>query len=164
MNGPGRSGTILAALLWAGCGSPGGSARDYTPTVARFYLEVTDAPGATVELPVSGVRLGIGAKPVLTEGDVVAVELMQVELGRCLMFQLTPAAARDLFRLSGASQGRRLVLLLNQVPVGARRIDGPIGDGRIFLFVEVAEPALPALVANLQQTTADFQRTIARAK
>jgi hypothetical protein len=101
---------------------------------------------------------------VLTEGDVVAVELMQVELGRCLMFQLTPAAARDLFRLSGASQGRRLVLLLNQVPVGARRIDGPIGDGRIFLFVEVAEPALPALVANLQQTTADFQRTMARAQ
>ena len=34
-----------------------------------------------------------------------------MELGKCLMFQLTPAAARDFYRLTGSHQGRRLVLV-----------------------------------------------------
>ena len=153
---------FFATLVCAGCKTVGEPARDFTPTLARFYLESTDVGSAAVELPVSGTRVAIGAKPVFTEGDVVDVDLMQVELGKCLMFQLTPAAARDLYRLTGSSQGRRLVLMLNQVPVGARRIDAPLVDGRLFMFVEVAEMALPVLVTNLKKTTVELQREIAR--
>jgi hypothetical protein len=162
MNGLLLRGAIFAALLGAGCSSVPEPAHDYTPTLARFFLETGDEGAAAVELPISGVRVAIGAKPVFTEGDVVDVDLMQVELGKCLMFQLTPAAARDLYRLTGASQGRRLVLMLNQVPVGARRIDAPLGDGRVFVFAEVSEAALPVLVTNLKKTTVDLQRAIAR--
>jgi len=158
------AGIAAAAVISGGCKSVGERERDFTPTLARFFLETGDSGTAAIELPVSGVRVTIGAKPVFTEGDVVAVELMQVELGKCLMFQLTPTAARDLYRLTGASQGRRLVLMLNQVPVGARRIEAPLSDGRVYMFVEVPESALPTLVTNLQKTTAELQRAIARKK
>jgi hypothetical protein len=92
----------------------------------------------------------------------VNVELMQVELGKCLMFQLTPAAARDLYRVSGSNQGRRLVLFLNDVALGARRMEGPLAEGRVFVFVEVADTALPTLVENIKKTTAAVQRAMAR--
>jgi hypothetical protein len=155
---------VLSALTFAGCAALREPTRDFTPTIARFFLESTDAGAAAVELPVSGVRVSIGAKPVFTEGDIVDVDLMQVELGKCLLFQLTPAAARDLYRLTGSSQGRRLVLMLNQVAVGARRIEAPLAEGRIFVFAEVSEVALPVLVTNLKKTTVELQRTMARAK
>ncbi len=148
----------------AGCKSIGEPKRDFTLTVARLFLETNDRSSASVELPVSGVRVSIGAKPVITEGDIVAVDLVQVDLGKCLLFHLTPSAARDLYRLSGANQGRRLVLLLNHVAVGARRIDAPLSEGRIFMFVEVAEKDLPTLAANLQKSVAELQAAIAKKK
>ena len=154
----------LATFLLAGCNSLGEPSRSFTPTYARFFLESNASDAAAVELPVSGVRVSVGAKPVFTEGDVATVELVQVDLGRCLMFQLTPAAARDLYRVTGANQGRRLVLLLNQVPVGARRIDAPLTDGQVLMFVEVSDAALPVLVANLKMTAAELQRAAARQK
>ena len=149
---------LLLAL--AGCQAP--ASADYTPTVARFFLEEADARTVSATLPQSGVRVMIGPKPVLTEGDIVNVELMQVELGKCLMFQLTPAAARDLYRVSGSNQGRRLVLFLNDVALGARRMEGPLAEGRVFVFVEVADTALPTLVENIKKTTAAVQRAMAR--
>jgi hypothetical protein len=155
-------GFVLSAV--AGCKSIGEPKRDFTLTVARFFLETNDRSSASVELPVSGVRVSIGAKPVITEGDIVAVDLVQVDLGKCLLFHLTPSAARDLYRMSGANQGRRLVLLLNHVAIGARRIEAPLSEGRIFMFAEVAEADLPALATNLQKSTAELQAVIAKKK
>jgi hypothetical protein len=54
--------------------------------------------------------------------------------------------------------------MLNQVPVGARRIDAPLADGRVFMFVEVSEAALPVLVTNLKKTTAELQQAMASKK
>lgn len=151
---------LLIALSFSGCQSP--EKVDYTPTLARFFLEEADARTISALLPQSGVRIMVGPKPVLTEGDVVNVELMQVELGKCLMFQLTPAAARDLYRVSGSNQGRRLVLFLNNLPVGARRMEGPLAEGTVFMFAEMPDDALPALVDNLKKTSAAIQRAAAR--
>ena len=155
---------MVGALLGAGCGSFNSPPRDFTPTLARFFLETTDPGASTVVLPISGVRIAIGDKPVFAENDIVDVDLMQVELGRCLLFHLTPSAARDLYRFSGANQGRRLVLVLNNVPVGARRIDSPINDGAVFVFAEVTDAELSVLATNLKKTSAELQRAIARKK
>src|SRR5438046_2418073 len=89
---------IVALAALAGCQST--TPRDYTPTLARFFLESTDPRAVPVVLPKSGVKLALAATPVLTEGDIVNVEVAQVDLGRCLLFQLTPAATRDLYRFS----------------------------------------------------------------
>jgi hypothetical protein len=73
--------------------------------------------------------------------------------------QLSPAAARDLYRLSVAAPGRRLVLTVDDLILGARRIDQPLADGAVLMFVEIADERLPALAARLTVSS----RTIALA-
>lgn len=150
----------VVALL-AGCSSAP-KPRDYTPIAVRFHLESASGDGAPAMLPQSRLSLVLNPKPVLTEGDVVNVDLVQVDLGRCLLFQLTPAASRDFYRLSVTHQGRRVVLLLDDAVAGARLIDGPIANGAIFIFLERPEESLPALVENLKKSSAAMQREIAR--
>lgn len=159
-----RLGWLALAGLWACCGGcqSASAPKDYTPTSARFFLESGSGDGTPVMLPQSGVRLALNSKPVITEGDIVNVELVQVDLGKCLLVQLTPTATRDFYRLSVAHQGRRLVLLVNGAPLGARRIDGVITNGAIFVFVEVPESELPALVDNLKKSSVAMQRELAR--
>lgn len=144
---------LLLAL--AGCQSQ--PVADYVPTLARFFLE-TPAGSVAMTLPRSGVQMPVSAKPVLTEFDFADVQVAQVELGRCLMFQLTPAAARDLYRLSVPNQGRRLVLVVNGTPLGARRIERPLDDGTVLIFAEVSDEALMTLAGNLRRTSAELQR------
>ena len=155
-------GMTLAGLVgFAGCATTAAK-RTAPPTVARLYLETTDERATTLVLPLSGVRVAVGTKPVFTETDFIGAEVMQVELGRCLMLQLTSAATRDLYRLTASNQGRRLVLVLNDVASGARRIEGPLAEGAVMIFVEIPDAALPALVESLRQTSAELQRAAAR--
>ncbi|MDO8545554.1 MAG: hypothetical protein Q7S40_34355 [Opitutaceae bacterium] len=155
-----RSLAFMGVLLVAGCQST--KPKDYQPTLARFYLESADGRGMAVTLPRSEVRMSLNAQPVLREADIVDVDLVQVELGKCLAFRLTGSAARDCYRMSASHQGRRLVLLINGEALGARRIDAPIGDGMVLVFVEVPESALPKLVADLKRTAVVLQRELAR--
>lgn len=156
-----RLGCVGLVLLAAGCASSP-PAKDYVPTVARFYLESGNDGGAPATLPRSGVALRLNPQPVVTEGDIVSVDLVQVDLGKCLLFHLTPSGVRDFYRLSVTHQGRRLALQVDGVVVGARRIDGAITDGMIFIFVELPDEALPKLVENLRRTSAELQREIKR--
>jgi len=152
---------VLGMLGLAGCQGTK-PPTDYRPTQARFFLESSSNDGTPVTLPRSGVRLIVNSKPVLTEGDIVNVEVVQVELGKCLLFQLTPTATRDFYRMSVSHQGRRIVLVLDGNAVGARRIDGPITNGALFVFAEVPDTALPALVDDLKKTSVALQRELAR--
>jgi hypothetical protein len=153
---------LAVALITPGCESAK-KPRDYTVLLPRFYLEAGgDTSGTVTVLPRSGVNVTVNAKPVLTEGDIVNVELAQVELGKCLMFQLTPSATRDFYRLSGSHQGRRLVLTINEAPLGARRIDGAIADGVVFIFVETPEEDLARLVDNLKKSSVALQHELRR--
>jgi hypothetical protein len=152
---------MLAALALAACQSSQ-APRDYTPTRARFFLESATGDGTPLVLPQSGVRLTVNTKPVITEGDVINVELVQVDLGQCLLFQLTPSASRDFYRLSVTHQGRRLALIVNDVALGARRIDGPITNGVVYVFAEMPDSELPTLVQNLKKSSAALQRELAR--
>lgn len=154
--------SLIAGLVAGGCGSSSSSASGFKPVRARFFLEAAVAQNLAVTLPQSGVQIAINPQPVLTEGDVINVELVQVDLGKCLAFQLTPSAARDLYRITGAHQGRRFVLTLNDRPVGARRIDGALSDGVLLMFVEVPDAALPELVGELKRSAVEIQRGLAR--
>lgn len=154
-------GLILAILLGTtGCRTAPQVADQLI--VARFFIESADDHGVRAVLPVSETAIVVSVKPVLTEFDVVRVEVAQVELGRCLLFQLTPAAARDLHRLSGAHQGRRLVLMVDGQALGARRIDAPLAEGDLFIFVETPDEELPALQRRLATTALQLQRAAKR--
>ncbi len=148
----------LAAVLLAGCGSPASQPEELL--VARCYLEVRPGEaGLPVQLPVSGVAINVNPKPVIVEYDFTAAQVAEVELGRCLVLRLTPAAARDFHRLSVSAPGRRLVLTLNDRVLGARRIEQPMPEGTILVFLEVPDAELPALAARLQETSARIAAT-----
>ncbi len=149
-----------ALLSLAGCSTT--APRDFTPTQARLFLESTDASAPSVKLPKSGVIINVSSKAIITEGDIVNAEVVQVELGKCLLLEVTPAAARDLYRLTVVNQGRRLVLRLNGVALGARLIDGPFAEGTVIIFVEMTDTELTALVRDLKRTSAELQKEMAR--
>jgi hypothetical protein len=148
---------LLAALLTSGCQNSQRSELD-EPLIARFFMEVRPGtPGLTVQLPVSKVMLNVNPKPVFTEYDIANVEFGKTsDLGWCLNFQFTPAAARDLYRLSAANLGGRLMLTLNDAPVGVRRLDRPVADGNLLIFLEVPNDQLPPIAERLKRTSAQY--------
>lgn len=148
--------TLSLAGLLAACQSANKKAAE--GPWARFYIESNSAGAVGTVLPLSEVSLQIAPKPVLTEFDITNVELAQVDLGRCLLFQFSGSASRDLYRMSAAHQGRRLVLTIDGAPIGARRIDAPIADGNLLIFVEVPDSALPELQSKLKKCAAAIQK------
>ena len=155
---------LATVFSLAGCNSIS-EKHDYKTSVVRFFLE--DPAGnsfATAILPISGVKIAVNSKPVFTEFDITSVELGKSDLGQFLVFQLTTDAARDLYRLTGDNQGRRLVLTINGRALGARQIDRPFGSGSIAVFAEVPDDLLPELVKDINGTSADIQKALAKQK
>lgn len=148
---------LLGVVLLGACASAGKTG-ERAGITARFHLESGDGEGVPAVLPRSGVVLRLNPKPVLTEADLAGADVAEVELGRCLLLSLTPAAARDLYRLSVVHQGRRMALQLDGAFVGARRIDGPISDGRVFIFLELPDEALPEVVDEIRKTAATLRK------
>ena len=152
---------VLVAFGFAMCGCATPPAASGEPALARFFLESSNRAGREMILPQSETAITVDVKPVVSEFDIVRVDIAEVELGKCLQFQLTPAASRDLYRLSVANQGQRLVLMVKGRAMGARRIDGPLGplaDGVLMVFVETPDDQLPALQKGLNETSAELQR------
>jgi hypothetical protein len=149
----------IGLFVFTGCQSPRPLIE---PLVARFYMEThPNEAGAIVQLPVSKARISVNPKPVLVEYDIVGVDIVKVELGWCLQFTFTPAAARDLYRLSATNQGRRLVLTFNDTAIGVRRLDQAMTTGSLLIFVELPNEDLPSLVDRIRRTSEGLQ---ARAK
>ena len=152
---------LALALGWAGCKSrvPEG----YDPLALRFFMEARDSEqGLVMTLPLTAASVPVRAKAVFTEADVLNAEVVRVDLGQCLLVQMTPAAARDLYRLTGTNQGYRLVLTANDRPVGVRRIDRAIDDGNLLIFLEVADEELAEMVTRVKETSEVVQKAIKR--
>lgn len=147
----------LFGFALAGCQS-GGDRTKVEPLVARFYLEASPGTAAsTVELPISKVRVAVNPKPVFGEYDIANVDVVRVDLGWCLRFVFTPAAARDLYRMSVTAQGRRLALVFNNTPVGVRQLDPSVNQAGLLIFVEVPNEELIPLADRLRRTSAGLQ-------
>lgn len=132
---------------------------DYETRVARFVLE-SENQGSIVALPISGVRIQVNPKAILTEYDIEAVDVAELELGACLQFTLSHRASRDFYQKSATNLGKRLVLLVNGKAVGLQRLERPIGNGVIYIFVEIPDSELPELAKNLRGTSIDLQNKI----
>ncbi|MCC5807454.1 MAG: hypothetical protein JJU00_14110 [Opitutales bacterium] len=145
---------LVAALCtsWTGCRTGGGS----DGPAIRFHLEASSMDERTrhvvpVALPVSGTVIRINHFPVIVEEDVREVALARVDLGLCVVFALEPRAARALYRISTEHRGQRLVLLVDGEPLGARVLETVIDTGELFIFLEVDDDELPALVRSMRR-------------
>lgn len=152
--------SVLFALV--GCRTTGMDDAEFTR--ARFFLEDVSRDGysAAVTLPVSRVQIPIEGDAIVSEYDYFSIEVADVDLGRCLSFTLKPAAARAFYQISVGNQGKRLVLVVNGEPLGVRKINGPISDGKIFVFLEVDDDRLMELATKLKETNFDIQKKLTR--
>ncbi len=153
---------LSAVIALAGCQSTGLDGVEYTR--ARFFLESVSKDGfsAALTLPISRIQIPVEGEAIVSEFDYLTIDLVEVDLGRCLVFALKPAAARAFYQISVGNQGKRLVLVVDGEPIGVRSINGPIADGRIFVFLEVNDDRLMELATKLKETNFDIQKKLSR--
>jgi len=150
---PRLTAALALVLLLAGCMSEPDPLKE--PLVARLFLEAgMGEPGMRVQLPQSQNVVVINPHPVFTEIDIADADLVRTDGGWCLQLRFTPAAARDLQRLTATRMGRQLLLAFNDQAAGLRRIDRIEAAGTLLIFVEVDDVNLPPLVARLKRTAA----------
>ena len=156
-------GLLALAFFQNGCESSKGM-NPSEMSRARFVLETNASDGyaAAVRMPISQVQIALESEAILSEFDYQSIAAVDLELGKCLLFTLNPAASRELYRISVTNQGKRVVLLVNGEPVGVRRFDGPIQDGRLHVFLELEDSKVEELAIKLNETNRDIQKKLSR--
>ncbi|MFW5883238.1 MAG: hypothetical protein ACOCVG_02620 [Verrucomicrobiota bacterium] len=125
-----------SALLLTACQT----GREEAKAVPRFYVEVLDANQLgnrvqVLEMPGEAQPITVQTASALNETHFARVQVVQVDLGRALMFETTSSGAFQLMRVSTTNIGRRLVLVVGEEVIGMRRIDGSIQNGVLYTFV-----------------------------
>ncbi len=162
----GRTLVLLAAfgglLAYSGCRSTEGMGENLTR--ARFVLESAEDNGfgAVARMPISGVAIPLQPEAILSEYDYAKIELAELEFGAGLIFTLKPAAARAFYGITVANQGRRLVLLIDGLAMGARRIESPVATGVISIFLETTDENLEEIAAKLEKSNLEIQKQLSR--
>lgn len=156
---------VLAGLALSGCASKSSKKRNYPIAVVRFMVEATTTEnGGIVRLPQSGVVIPIAPKTYFTEYDIMRCEAIENELGKSLAFQFTDDASRDLYRFTAMNQGKRIVVVVNGIAIGAQRISAANSQGFVVAYVEVADSELPGLAKNITLTSEDARKEAAKSK
>ncbi|HKK19174.1 MAG TPA: hypothetical protein VJ952_10890 [Opitutales bacterium] len=151
---------LLLALLLSACKKDKIEAEDMK--IPRLMVETRGVQygglgGQVVQLPVSGTRIALQKEPLVTEFDIVNVELVKVELGLALLIQTNERGARALYRGTVSNMGGRIVLTVNNNAIGARRIDSAIQNGNLYTFVEVSDDEIGQLVLDMKKTIQKLQ-------
>lgn len=130
--------------------------------VVRLYLEsVSMNYGAisnmSLKLPKSGTEIKVFQEPLFNEFDIIDAEMVKVDLGVALLLKLNDAGARKLYRTSVSKKGSRIILVVNDKPIGLRRLDGAIVDGNYYTFVELDAEELGEMVLAIKDSISFLQ-------
>lgn len=137
---------LFSLLLFSGCAS-----RKPPSIPVQFYVEVNYPTEENQHYTAKQLLSRIGANPVIVGSEILAVDLVRVDLGMCLLFQLNTQASFRLYNITAQNLGKRLILVINDEPVGVRNIDEIISNGRLFTFLDLPDSELPSLVVGLQE-------------
>lgn len=151
---------LLALVFLCGCKKDKLDTEDMK--VPRLMVETRGIDygglgGNVAQLPVSGTRIPLRKEPLVNEFNIANVELVKVDMGLALLVQTNEAGARELYRGTVTHMGGRIVLTVNNNPIGARRIDGPIQNGIFYTFVELDDEELGQLVLDMKKTIQQLQ-------
>lgn len=153
----------LLALVFCGCKKDKLDTEDMK--IPRLMVETRGVDygglgGDVARLPVSGTRIPLRKEPLVNEFEIVNVELVKVDMGLALLIQTSEAGARQLYRGTVTHMGGRIVMTVNDNPIGARRIDSSMQDsnfGNFYTFVEISDEELGQLVLDMKKTIQQLQ-------
>lgn len=153
---------LCSFFLLAGCLTTSKRLDPEDYLVPRFVFEELSNEGYAnlAILPVSQVRIQVKNEASISEYDILDINSVETEYGKCLQFSLTAAAARAYYRESVSNQGRRLVLLVNGNAVGAKRVDGANETGSIYIFAEIADDELEDYVKKMRGTIVEIRKNL----
>ena len=124
------------------------------PLKARFFLEnrLPTPLQKTVSqtLEVSKINIITDSQALILETDLINVELVKVELGLCLLFQIDRSLVNRLYTKSINEKGSRIVFVYNERTIGSTILSNPIADGKLYMFLEISDRELPEIVTDLK--------------
>ncbi len=134
----------LAAISLAAVGCSSDDEEPRTKHTPALHIEAVEASrwgSRRITMPQTGLRYDIVGAPVVPEGNFIATGVYEVgppDMRRnALLVQVDNKGAGEIYAMSGKANGKRLFLLVDDMPVGVRLIDGPMRGGDIFFDVEV---------------------------
>lgn len=142
---------LTFSVLLNGCGED-------PKYIIRFYIEENEkmAAGAFVQyvkMPMSESEIAVNSTPVIFEGDIQNVYLAENRmLGRGILFEFKPRAARRLYELSISKRGKLIVATSNHEPFAVSRLEMPVQNGRLFMYAEMEPSMLEQYVKDIQQS------------
>ncbi len=123
-----------------------------------FYLEMGNAynsldQGMNLSLSKSGLNYNVFAEPIVKSWNVLNVEAVRVQSGKmALRFYFDDEGQRELYRDSVTNRGRMIITVVDDIPIGARQIDGPMPGGIFYTFTELSDEELLDLVAKMKES------------
>ncbi len=107
----------------------------------------------TVVLPLSGFSIITNKEQFMYNGDLVKADLAQVNdvggIVKGFYFTCQERGAKRLMQATGANMGSFIVVKYDGTPIGARKIDTTITDGKVFIVSEVPEKDLEKMLKDL---------------
>jgi hypothetical protein len=143
--------TFLSLVALAGCSTANSGPHH---TVARFYLESSAENAVHVQLSPTAEKIGVNQQPLITEYNYSDVAVTQSAVGAGLRFKLTPAAIRAVHDLVEANATARIVLLIDNKPVGAARLVQAFDGFGLAVLVGIEPDKLARIAEEVRQTAA----------
>ena len=130
----------LAAFTSVAC-------REKVPIAYKIRMHLEGSAEHT-QLPISKIAFDIEKQPLIWEGDIEAVSMAQVELGRCICFKLNENATK----LIQSHLEKRLILVVNDQALGFINLTPNMTGEEIYMFIEMREEKLPAFIEDLNKS------------
>jgi hypothetical protein len=143
----------VSCILLVGCATSHHTQKP-TKTVC-FYVEASEIqsdiirPGVA-RMPLSGYSFLFYPEPVLSAYLLSDISVIEAELGPCLCFQFNLEGTQALQNLTTAHQGQRLLLFVEDEPLGFVYITEPVRDGRLFIFIEAEDKQVQPYVNKIK--------------
>lgn len=154
----------VLALALAGCSSDDNDSK--MKHIPGIYIEASDRTrfGAReITMPETGLRFEIIGSPIVPDGNFLSTDVYEVGATdmrrKVLLVQVDGKGAGEIYTNSGKAKGKRLFLLVDDVPVGVHLIENSLRNGDVFFNVEMPgatqaekDKALFKLSAELNET------------
>ncbi len=148
----------LAVMLLTGCAaiaSLKGVQQGHVDTSVRLY-EQSDAalPADSVQtavIPHTDLKLTITPFPTLTEQDVQSAELYNTSGGKAVFLRFDPHGEIVLDEMTTRLRDRYIVVMINNHPVSAWRVDQRIINGQFLIEGEFTDEEAQKIVDDLNK-------------